>query len=131
MRSDTVFGSPVHLICSDLYLKTTARRPDQRRVKTLVHIGLGHGDVILKTPGNGLVHLMYDTECGVTVGYRIDDYPDRKQVIYLVERLILVEHLAVYRHEMLDPAVKRCFNTGIFYMLCNIGDYLGNVFLTL
>ena len=46
--------------------------------------------------------------------FGIHNDPDRKQVVDLVKRLALVDHLLVDTEEMLDPAVDTRFNTCIF-----------------
>ena len=131
VRSDTVFGSPVHLMCSYLYLERSARRPDESRMKALIHVGLGHGDIVFKSSRYGLVHFMNDTERRITIRDRIDDYPDRKQVIDLIQCLVLIEHFAVYGHEMLYTAVNCSLNTRISYVFSNILDYIRYILLTL
>ena len=72
----------------------------------LVHIGLGHGDIILKPAGNGLIQLMDHSQGPVAVLDRIHDDPDRKHVVDLFQGLILLYHLFIDAEEMLDPSVN-------------------------
>ena len=83
-------------------------------MKALIHVGLGHCDIVLETSRDRLVHLVNDTEGRITVRDRINYDPDSKKVIYLVESLVLIEHLAVDGHEMLDAPVKCSFYSRIF-----------------
>ena len=45
---DAVLGGLVHVVGADLDLERLALRPDDRRVERLVHVELGHGDVVLE-----------------------------------------------------------------------------------
>ena len=79
----------------------------------LIHIGLRHGDIILETSRNRLVHFMNDTECRITVLHGIYNNTHGKNVVNLVECLILVDHLSVNGEEVLDTSVNLCFNARI------------------
>ena len=56
---------------------------------------------------------MYDTKHCVAVRYAIHQNPDGKEVIYLVNRLVLIDHLLIYTEEMLCPSVYLCLDSSI------------------
>ena len=53
----------------------------------------------------------------VTVFHRINDNTNRKQVIHLIQRLVLVHHLLIDTEEMLHTPVDLCLDVGILHML--------------
>ena len=108
MRSDTVFSGPVHLKCPDLDLEGLSVLAYQCGMQGLIHILLRHRDIILEPAGNGLVILMDDTECGIAVHNRFNDYPDRKEIVYLIQSLTLILHLLVDREKVLNTSVDLC-----------------------
>ena len=71
---NTVFSGPVHFPGPDLNLERRSVRSDQGRVEGLVHIGFGHGDIVLETARNGGIHFMDDAQRRVAVLYVFDDY---------------------------------------------------------
>jgi hypothetical protein len=50
---DAVLRRLVHLVGTDLDLERLARGTDDRGVQGLVHVELGHGDIVFETPGSG------------------------------------------------------------------------------
>ena len=76
----------------------------------LVHILLGHGDIVFKPARNRGVHLMDHTQRRIAVLYRIHNNPHGKQVVNLVQRLLLVHHFLVNAEKMFRPAVNLGFN---------------------
>ena len=120
MGRDTVFRGLVHFIGPDLYLKGLSPRIDQGRMQGLVHIRLRHGDIILEPPGNRLVHLMDNTKHRVTVPYRLYQNPNCKQIVDLLDRLVLVQHLLINTEEMLDSAVDGKLDPGVFDMSADL-----------
>ena len=70
----------------------------------LVHVRFGDRDIILETAGYRFVHLVDDPESGIAVPHRIHDDADGKEIIDLVKRLVLVDHLLVNGEVMLHPA---------------------------
>ena len=56
----------------------------------------------------------------ITVLNRIYDNPDSKQVINLVDGLMLVLHLFVNAEEMLDTTVNLSFDSRLFDVLGNL-----------
>ena len=113
MGSDTILRSLMHLVSTDLHLKGLPGTSDQRRMKGLVHVRLRHCDIVLETSGNRLIHRMDHTQSRVTVLHRIDNNTNCKQIVDLVQRLVLVLHLLVDAEEMLDPAVHLRFDLRI------------------
>ena len=59
---------------------------------------------------------MNHTQSRVTVFDGIYNNTDRKQIINLIQSLILIDHLFVYAEEMLYPAIHLCLDVGIFHM---------------
>ena len=110
MGSDTIFSDPVHFHGADLDLKRCPAGSDDRRVQRLVHVLLRHRDIVLEASRNRLVGLMHDSEGRVAVAHRIDDDADRKEIIDLIEGLVLVHHLFVDREIVLDPSVDLSLN---------------------
>ncbi len=116
MGRDTVLCGPVHLISADLNLKRLSGRPDQRRVKRLVHIGFGHRDIILKPSRNRLIHLMYHAQGRIAVLDGIHDNTDGKQIIDLVQRLLLIHHFLINTEKVLCAALYLRRNPCLLYM---------------
>ena len=124
MGGDTVFCRPVHFKSTDLNFKGLAVRTDQCGVERLIHVRLRHGDVVLETSGNGLIHFMYDPQRCVTVLHRIYNDPDCKQIVDLIQGLILINHLFIDTEEMFDPAVDLGMDPGVIDMLPDLSDNL-------
>ena len=120
MGGDTVFSGPVHIVGADLYFKGLPGRTDQRRVQRLVHVCLGHGNIVFKAAGYGLVHLMDSTEDSVAVPDRSDDHAHGKKIINLLKGFILIDHLPVNTEEVLDPSVHSAFDAGLFDMVFDL-----------
>ena len=110
----------MHFISSDLNLEGLPGASNQRRVQRLIHVCLGHRNIILKTSRNRLVHLVDYAQRRITVLNRIYDNPDSKQVINLVDGLMLVLHLFVNAEEMLDTTVNLSFDSRLFDVLGNL-----------
>ena len=101
--SDPVLGRAVHLMGPDLHLEGPALRAYNGGVKRLVHVELGHGDVILESPGDGPPLRMQRAERRVAVANRVDQDPDAHQVVDLVEFLPPQDHLLVHGIQVLGP----------------------------
>ena len=69
---------------------------------------------------------MDNTQCGITVLYSIHLDSYCKYVIYLVQGFILVNHLTVYREEMLNTSINFSFNARIAYMHSHLFNYAFN-----
>ena len=86
-------------------------------MQRLVHVRLRHGNVIFKPSRNRGIHLVDHAERSIAVLHRVHDDAHRKQVIHLVQRLVLVHHLLVDTEEMLHPSVNLCIDVSILHML--------------
>ena len=102
---NAVLSLLVHFAGADLHLKGDALVPDDGGVQALVAVGLGGGDIVLKAVGQWVVHIMDETKGAVTLGQRIQNDPDRVDIVDLVEGLILHDGLAVDAVNALDPAL--------------------------
>ena len=114
--SDTIFCNPVHLISTDLNLKRLSVRSDQGCMQGLVTVWLRHRNVIFETARDRRVHFMDDTERCIAVFDGFHDDADRKEVIDLIQRLVLVDHLFVDAEKVLDSSVDICLNAGLVDM---------------
>ena len=131
MRRDTVFRLAVHLKGTDLNFKRLAGRPDQRCMQRLIAVWLGHCNVILKAPRNRLVHLVDDAKRRITVLYRIHDDANRKKIVNLIQRLVVIHHLLVNAEEVLHTPVNSRIDPGLLHGFCHVGCDLFDVLLAL
>ena len=122
MGCDTILRCPVHFKGPDLDLKRLSVGADQRGVQRLVHVGLWHGNVVLKPSRNGLVHLMNHTKGCITVLDGIHDDADCKQVINLVNGLFLVDHFFINTEEMLCTAIDLGLDPHFFQFFTDVFD---------
>ena len=122
VRGDTEFRDPVHLKGPDLNFKRFSLRADQRRVKGLVHIRLGHGDIVLETPRYRRIHFVDNAQRRVAVLYRLHNDPDRKQIVDLIQRLILVHHLFVDAEKVFGSPTDLRLYPGIVDVFFHIRD---------
>ena len=105
MGGNAVLGLLMHLVGSNLNLERTSRGSDNRRVKRLVVIDLGHGDIVFKATGHGVPQRMHRTERGIAIAHRMGDDAQRHQVVNLGELLALALHLLIDRPIVLGTAV--------------------------
>ena len=129
MGGDTVLRRLVHLKGADLDLKGLAGTADECGVKGAVHICLGHGNVVLEPPGDGLIHLMDHPQGRIAVLHRLHDDTHCKQIVDLVQSLVLVLHLFIDAEKMLDPAVHLSADTGIFNVVADFVHNALDIFL--
>ena len=101
---NAVLGGVVHFPGPDLDLEGNAFRADDGGVDALVHVGLGGGDIVLETAGNGLEHVVDDAQHVVAVGNGVHDHTEGAEVEDAVERQLLGIHLAVDAVDVLDAA---------------------------
>ena len=59
---------------------------------------------------------MDHTECRITVLDRIHDNTHGKQIVDLIQRLILVDHLFIDTEEMFYPSVDLCLDIRLFHV---------------
>ena len=55
MGCDTVFSGLMHLLSPDLHFERLSRGSNQRGMERLVHIRLGHGNIVLEPAGDRLI----------------------------------------------------------------------------
>src|SRR5207302_8296359 len=72
-----------------------------RSVEGLVHVRLGHGDVVVELPGYRRPERVYHAERGVAGGHVVDDRAYRENVVHLFEADALAAHLLRDRPEVL------------------------------
>ena len=112
MGGNTILCRLMHFERTDLDLEGLSAGSDQSRMQGLIHVCLRNGNVILKSPGNGLVMGMDLTQGRITILHRVDYDPDRKQVVDLIQGLVLILHLLVDAEEVLHAPVHLCLNAG-------------------
>ena len=100
-----------------LDLERLSLRPDHGRVQRLVHVHLGHGDVVLEPPGHRLPQRVDDADRAVAVLDRVDQDADGGQVVDLVELLAALRHLGVDRVEVLGPAGDVGLDRGVLELV--------------
>ena len=105
VRRDAVFCDPVHLIGANLHLKGHAVFAHDRRMQRLVHVGLGHGDIVLEAVGHLLPERMHDAQHRIAILHAVHQYAQRDQVVNLLEGLVLQHHLAIDAVKVLGPAI--------------------------
>ena len=101
---NAVLGVLVHLLGADLHLEGAARRTDDRGVQRLVHVELGHCDVVFEAPGHGRPQGVDGSENAVALTHVVGDDAQRNEVVDLAEVLTLVLHLHIDGVEVLGPA---------------------------
>ena len=74
---------------------------------------------------------MDHTQRRVTVFHRVHDDPHCEQVINLINRLILVDHLPVNAEEMLDSSIHLCLYSRVLHVMLHLVDNRVHVFLPL
>ena len=110
-----LLGNLVHTVGADLHLYPPSLLAHQRYVQGLVAVGLGMVDPIAQAVGVRLVNLAYrhvNVEALVHLLFtllRLEDNPHGQDVIYLVERYVLVLHLV--------PNGIRAFHTRLDFIL--------------
>ena len=130
MCRNTIFCCFMHLICSNLNFKWLSVWSDQCRMQWLVMIWFRHRNIIFKTSRNRLIHLVNDSKSRITLLLCIYNNSYRKQIINLLQCLILIYHLSVNTEQMLDTSVDRCLDLGLIEMFFDIfHDILDKCFL--
>ena len=74
----------VHLFRADLNLDPLFFRADDRGVQALIHVGLGHGDVILELARHGFPQGMHQSQHGVAFAQIVHDHPEGDHVKDLI-----------------------------------------------
>ena len=120
----------MHFIGTDLDFKGLPALPDQRRMKGLVHIRFRHGNIILETSRDRLIHFMNNTKCCIAVLDSIYNNTDREQIVDLFNGFILVLHFLIDTEKVLDTTVNMGFDSGIFNVFTDFIHDILDVFLT-
>ena len=109
----TILSTPVHLVSADLQLDRLAARPQHRGVQRLVHVVLGHRDVVLKPTRKRVPSHVHDTEGCVTIAWSVDKDAQTSEVVDVREIPAPYHHLLIDRVVMLrssvDDGLDACF----------------------
>jgi len=110
MGSDSCIRHTMHLMGTDLHLHAVTMGAYDRRMQRLVHIPLGHGDIILETPWNRLPGRMDHPQHLVALPHVIHQDAESDQVIDLLELHITLLHLAIDGIQMFTAARNLILN---------------------
>ncbi|CAH0296592.1 hypothetical protein SRABI128_04048 [Microbacterium sp. Bi128] len=91
----------------DLDFHRLAAGTDHRGVQRLVHVELGHRDVVLEPPGQGVPARVHRAQGRVTVPDRIDQDAHAHEVVDVVEVFVADDHLLIDRVVVLWPPGDR------------------------
>ena len=130
VSGDAVLCLLVHLVSSNLNLERTGSGTDNRRVKRLVVIDLGHGNIVFKTTGHGMPQGMHGAKRGIAITYRMSDDAQRHQVVNLGELLALALHLLIDGPIVLGTTVNlKVLKTNAIELIGERLDGLGQITL--
>ena len=113
MRRDTVFCHLVHFRGADLDFKRDTIAANNRGVQRLVAVGLGRGNIVLKSSRNGLIQVMHIAQNVIAVGHGVYDDAHGADVVDFIHGLVLGVHLAINRVDMLDACRDIMTDTGL------------------
>jgi len=122
-----VLGAPVHREGADLQLDRLAVRPDHRGVQRLVHVELGHRDVVLEPARDRVPSRVHRAQGGVAVADRVDEDADAHEVVDVGEVPTSHDHLLVDRVVVLGPSGDRGVDLGCAQVLLDLVDDPGQV----
>ena len=77
------------------FRKVLPEGPNQRIMQRLIHVGLGHSDIVLESSRHRFIHGMDDTQHFVTSQTESTIARTAKQVINLIQCFLLVDHLFI------------------------------------
>ena len=126
MGCDTIFTGTMHFPCTNLDFERFPGRPDQCIMQRLIHVGLGHGDIVLESSWHRFIHGMDDTQHCVTVTNGIYDSTNGKQVINLIQCFLLVDHLFINTEKVFAAAFDLAFDARFFHFFTNFFDNVRN-----
>jgi hypothetical protein len=106
----------MHVHGADLDLQRDALRTHHRRVQRLIHVRLGHRDVVLETAGDGLPESVDGAERPVAVAERGNEDAEADEVVDLVELLAADHHLFVDRVQVLRPPLHIRFHAELLQL---------------
>ncbi len=124
MRRDPGLRDLVHLPGADLHLERLGLRTDDRGVQRLVHVRLGHGDVVVELPGHRAPQRVHDAEGGVAVLHVVHEHADGVEVVDLGELGALALHLLGDRVEVLRPPADLGVDRDLCELLAQDADGL-------
>ena len=131
MRGDAELGAPVHVPCADLDLHRLAARAHHRSVQALVHVELGHGDVVLEPARHRAPPRVHGAERRIAVADRIDDDAHAHQVVDVLEIMPAHDHLLVDREIVLRTARDVGLDVLFFEILVDLAQDLLEVHVAL
>ena len=127
---NAVLRGAVHLEGADLHLEGLAL-VDHGGVQRLVHVRLGHGDVVLEAARNLGPHGVHYAQHEVAVLLGVDQNAQRDQIVDLVEGLVLGLHLLVDGVEVLGPAGDLGLDAGLAQPRAQLLGHVGDQALAL
>ena len=104
VSGDAELADTVHVVGPDLHLERLAVDGHDGGVEALVHVVLGHRDVVVELPGDGPPERVDDAERGVALAHVGDEHAQGVDVVDLAELGALAAHLLVDAVEVLRPA---------------------------
>ena len=104
---------------ADLDLHRTSVRADHGGVQRLIHVELGHRDVVLEPPREGAPLRMQHPEGGITLTHRVHEHAGGLEIVDLIEILTPHDHLLIDRVVVLGAAGDRGVNAGLVQFLGN------------
>ena len=109
VRGNAFLSRLVHLLRANLQLEAFALRSDDCGVERLIHIRLGHCDVIFEAAGNWLPCCVNDADRGIAIAGIWNYDSESNKVIDLVEAQIpaLIQLLPVEARAALGVTVRR------------------------
>ena len=114
----------MHFISPDLYLKRLSRMAQQGGMQRLVHVELGHGNVVLEPAGDWSIDLMDRAQGRVAVLDRLHFHTYRKKIVDLIYPFILHQHFLVNAEVVLDPSVDLAFDACVLHARAHFTDHL-------
>ncbi len=102
---DSILRHAVHLPGADLDLQRVPLRPHHRRVEGLIHVVLGHGDVVIELASDGTPQRMHYPQGSVAVLDVVYDHPRPVHVVDTIEVPALLLHLLIDAGDVL-PAPR-------------------------
>ena len=121
----------MHVIGPYLNFKRLTSLSNKRSVKRLVHIGLGHCDIILEPAWYRLIQFMDDAKGRIAVLDCINNDTYGKQIIYLIQSLVLIAHFFIDAEKVFYSSVDFTFYASSFNVLSNIFADIFYVFFSL
>ena len=104
MRGNAFFGNAVHLLGADLHFHALPVRADDRGMDGLVHIGLGHADIVLETARHRPEESVDHPQSLIALGHRLEDDAEGQKVVELIQGDLLGLEFAVDAVVMLQAA---------------------------